>query len=138
MSEALCVTALGPAALCDAVLDAVGRLFAAEWATLVLTGGDLQSSVPSPVTWYREPGQRGRAPAVAEVAALAARITDSAQVMTVGAGAARATVLGAPMRLDHHQVGTLLISTEHPADPDGIGLPVLETVANQIVELGPS
>ena len=103
MSEALCVTALGPAALCDAVLDAVGRLFAAEWATLVLTGGDLQSSVPSPVTWYREPGQRGRAPAVAEVAALAARITDSAQVMTAGAGAARATVLGAPMRLDHRQ-----------------------------------
>jgi signal transduction histidine kinase len=133
MSEALCVTALGPAALCDAVLDAVGRLFAAEWATLVLTGGDLQSSVPSPVTWYREPGQRGRAPAVAEVAALAARITDSAQVMTAGDGAARATVLGAPMRLDHRQVGTLLISTEHPADPDGIGLPVLETVANQIV-----
>ena len=133
MSEALCVTALGPAALCDAVLDAVGRLFAAEWATLVLTSGDLQSSVPSPVTWHREPGQRGRAPAVAEVAALAARITDSAQVMTAGDGAARATVLGAPMRLDHRQVGTLLISTEHPADPDGIGLPVLETVANQIV-----
>jgi signal transduction histidine kinase len=133
MSEALCVTALGPAALCDAVLDAVGRLFAAEWATLILTSGDLQSSVPSPVTWYREPGQRGRAPAAAEVAALAARITDSAQVMVTGDGAARATVLGAPMRLDHRQVGSLLISTEHPADPDGIGLPVLETVANQIV-----
>ena len=133
MSEALCVTALGPVALCDAVLDAVG-LFAAEWATLILTSGDLLSSVPSPVTWYREPGQRGRAPAAAaEVAALAARITDSAQVMVTGDGAARATVLGAPMRLDHRQVGTLLISTEHPADPDGIGLPVLETVANQIV-----
>jgi signal transduction histidine kinase len=105
MSEALCVTALGPAALCDAVLDAVGRLFDAEWATLVLTSGDLLSSVPSPVTWHREPGQR------------------EAQV----------TVLTAPMRLDRRQVGSLLIGTEHPAGPDGIGMSVLETVANQIV-----
>ena len=62
MSEALCVTALGPAALCDAVLDAVGRLFDAEWASLVLTSGDLPSSVPSQVTWYREPGQRAGRP----------------------------------------------------------------------------
>jgi signal transduction histidine kinase len=105
MSEALCVTALGPAALCDAVLDAVGRLFDAEWATLVLTSGDLLSSVPSPVTWYREPGHRG----------------------------AEVTVLRAPMRLDRRQVGSLLIGTEHPAGPDGIGMSVLETVANQIV-----
>ena len=62
MSEALCVTALGPAALCDAVLDAVGRLFDAEWASLVLTSGDLPSSIPSQVTWYREPAQRLGAP----------------------------------------------------------------------------
>jgi signal transduction histidine kinase len=105
MSEALCVTALGPAALCDAVLDAVGRLFDAEWATLVLTSGDLLSSVPSPVTWYRDPDQPG----------------------------AQVTVLRAPMRLDHREVGSLLIGTEHPAGPDGIGMSVLETVANQIV-----
>lgn len=133
MSEALCVTALGPAALCDAVLEAVGQLFDAEWATLVLTSGDLLSSVPSPVTWYREPGQRVRAPSAADSAALAARITSIPQVMTVGDGAARSIVLGAPMRLDRSQVGSLLIGTEHPADPDGIGMSVLETVANQIV-----
>ncbi len=133
MSEALCVTALGPAALCDAVLDAVGRLFDAEWASLVLTSGDLPSSVPSQVTWYREPGQRLGAPSAEDSAALAARITDTPQVMTVGDGVARAIVLGAPMRLDHRQVGSLLVGTEHPAGPDGIGMSVLETVANQIV-----
>jgi signal transduction histidine kinase len=53
--------------------------------------------------------------------------------MAVGDGAARAIVLGAPMRLDHRQVGSLLVGTEHPAGPDGIGMSVLETVANQIV-----
>ena len=133
MSEALCVTALGPAALCDAVLDAVGRLFDAEWASLVLTSGDLPSSVPSRVTWYREPGQRLGAPSAEDSAALAARITDTPQVMAVGDGVARAIVLGAPMRLDRRQVGSLLVGTEHPAGPDGIGMSVLETVANQIV-----
>jgi signal transduction histidine kinase len=133
MSEALCVTALGPTALSDAVLDAVGRLFDAEWATLVLTSGDLPSSVPSQVTWYREPGQDALAPSAEESHRLAARITNATQVMTTVAGSSRATVLGAPMRLDHRQVGALLIGTEHPARPDGIGMSVLETVANQIV-----
>jgi signal transduction histidine kinase len=133
MSEALCVTALGPAALCDAVLDAVGRLFDAEWASLVLTSGDLPSSVPSQVTWYREQGQRLGAPSAEDSAALAARIRDTPQVMAVGDGVARAIVLGAPMRLDRRQVGSLLVGTEHPAGPDGIGMSVLETVANQIV-----
>ena len=133
MSEALCVTALGPAALCDAVLDAVGRLFDAEWASLVLTSGDLPSSVPSQVIWYREPGQRLGAPSAEDSAALAARITDTPQVMAVGDGVAQAIVLGAPMRLDHRQVGSLLVGAEHPAGPDGIGMSVLETVANQIV-----
>jgi signal transduction histidine kinase len=133
MSEALCVTTLGPEALCDAVLDAVGRLFDAEWAALVLTSVDLPSTVPSHVTWGRDPGQSARAPSAADSAGLAARITGRPQVMAVGDGAVRATVLGAPMRLDRRQVGSLLIGTEHPADPDGIGLSILETVANQIV-----
>jgi signal transduction histidine kinase len=53
--------------------------------------------------------------------------------MTAGDGAARATVLGVPMRLDHRQVGALLIGTDHPAGPGGIGMSILETVANQIV-----
>jgi len=133
MSEALCVTALGPVALCDAVLDAVGRLFDAEWATLVLTSGELPSSVPSRFTWCREPGPGPRVPPAEEAAALAARITNVPQVLDRGDGAKRAAVLGVPMRLDHRQVGALLIGTEHPADPDGIGMSVLETVANQIV-----
>ncbi len=133
MSEALCVTALGPAPLCDAVLDAVGRLFDAEWASLVLTSGDLPSSVPSQVSWYREPGQRLAAPSAEDLVALAARITNTPQVIAVGDGAVQAIVLGAPMRLDHRQVGSLLVGTEHPASPDGIGMSVLETVANQIV-----
>jgi signal transduction histidine kinase len=133
MSEALCVTVLGPVALCDAVLDAVGRLFDAEWATLVLTSGELPSSVPSRFTWCREPGQSARVPSAEDAAALAARITNVPQVLAVGDGAAQAAVLGAPMRLDHRQVGALLIGTEDPADPDGIGMSVLETVANQVV-----
>lgn len=133
MSEALCVTALGPVALCDAVLDAVGRLFDAEWAVLVVTSGELPSSVPARFTWCREPGRNARIPAAEESAALAARITSRPQVMAAGDGAAREIVLGAPMRLDQRQVGALLIGTDHPAGPDGIGMSILETVANQIV-----
>lgn len=133
MSEALCVTAFGPVALCDAALDAVGRLFDAEWATLVLTSGDLPSSVPSRFTWSREPGRSARAPSAEDSAALAARITNRPQVMSAGDGATRVAVLGAPMRLDHRQVGSLLIGTDHPADPDGTGMSILETVANQIM-----
>jgi signal transduction histidine kinase len=133
MSDALCVTALGPVALCDAVLDAVGRLFDAEWAILVLTGEDLPSTVPSRFTWCREPAPRARTLSAEDSAALAARIMNVPQVMAAGDGAPQATVLGVPMRLDHRQVGSLLIGTENPADPDGIGMSVLETVANQIV-----
>jgi signal transduction histidine kinase len=133
MSEALCVTALGPVALCDAVLDAVGRLFDAEWATLVLASGELPSTVPSRFTWSRGPAQGGRIPSAEDSVALAARVMNMPQAMVAGQGATRATVLGAPMRLDHRQVGALLVGTEHPAGVDGIGLPILETVANQIV-----
>jgi signal transduction histidine kinase len=103
MSEALCVTALGPVPLCDAVLDAVGRLFDAQWAALVLDGRGLPATVPSRITWSRAPGQA----------------TESAtEVLTV------------PMRLDHQQVGALLIGT---ANPDRTGMAILETVANQIM-----
>jgi signal transduction histidine kinase len=138
MSDALCVTALGPVALCDAVLDAVGRLFDAQWAILVLSGADLPATVPSRFTWCGEPAQRARLPAEADSAALAARITDVAQVIAVGEGAPQATVLGVPMRLDHRPVGSLLIGADHSAGRDGIGrdgigMSILETAANQIV-----
>jgi len=139
MSEALCVTALGPVALCNAVLDAVGRLFDAEWATLVLASGELPSTVPSRFTWSREPARSGAVPSAGDSVALAARVMNTPRVMVVGpgpadpTGPARATVLGAPMRLDRRQVGALLVGTEHPAGPEGIGLSILETVANQIV-----
>jgi signal transduction histidine kinase len=133
MSDALCVTALGPVALCDAVLDAVGRLFDAQWAVLVLTGADLPATVPSRFTWCREPAQRAHLPAPADSAALAARITDVPQVIAVGDSTPQSTVLGVPMRLDHEPVGSLLIGADHPAGRDGIGMSILETAANQVV-----
>jgi signal transduction histidine kinase len=148
MSDALCVTALGPVALCDAVLDAVGRLFDAQWAILVLSGADLPAAVPTRFTWCREPGQQARLPSAADSAALAARITDVPQVIAVGDSALQATVLGVPMRLDHRPVGSLLIGADHSAGRDGIGrdgigrdgigrdgigLSILETAANQVV-----
>jgi signal transduction histidine kinase len=133
MSDALCVTALGPVALCDAVLDAVGRLFDAEWAILVLSGEDLPATVPSQFTWCREPAQRARLPSATDSAALAARVTNVPQVIAAGDSAAQATVLGVPMRLDHRPVGSLLIGADHSAGRDGIGMSILETAANQIV-----
>ncbi len=133
MSDALCVTALGPAARCDIVLDAVGRLFDAQWAILVLTTEDLPATVPSRFTWCREPAQRARTPSATDAAALAARVTNAAQVIAAGGGAPQANVLGVPMRLDHQPAGSLLIGTDHPADPVGIGRSILETAANQIV-----
>lgn len=133
MSDALCVTALGPVALCDAVLDAAGRLFDAEWAILVLSGADLPAAVPSRFTWCREPGQRARILSAEDSAALAARVTNVPQVIAVGDSAPQATVLGVPMRLDHRPVGALLIDADRSADRDGIAMSILETAANQIV-----
>jgi signal transduction histidine kinase len=133
MSDALCVTALGPVALCDAVLDAVGRLFDAEWAILVLSGANLPAAVPPRFTWCRDPGQHDRLPSAADSVALAARITDVPQVIAFGDSAPQATVLGVPMRLDHRPVGSLLIGADHSAGRDGIGMSVLETAANQVV-----
>jgi signal transduction histidine kinase len=133
MSDALCVTALGPVALCDAVLDAVGQLFDAEWAVLVLTGADLPAAVPSRFTWCREPGQRARLPSATDSVALAARITNVPQVIAVGDSAPQATVLGVPLRLDHRPVGSLLIGADPSAGRDGIGMSILETAANQLV-----
>lgn len=160
MSEALCVTALGPVPLCDAVLDAVGRLFDAEWAALVLDGQGLPATVPSRFTWSRPPALReaarsaqraaapesaapsapeSAAPSAPESAALAAQIGPAPRVLasagaSAGAGAARRpAVLGVPMRLDRKQVGALLIGLPNSADPDRTGLAILETVANQIM-----
>jgi len=133
MSDALCVTALGPVALCDAVLDAVGRLFDAEWAILVLSGADLPATVPSRFTWCREPAQRDRILSAEDSAALAARVTNVPQVIAVGDSSPQATVLGVPMRLDHRPVGALLIDADRSADRDGIAMSILETAANQIV-----
>lgn len=141
MSDALCVTALGPAARCDAVLDAVGRLFDAQWAILVLTGADRPAAMPSLVTWCREPAQRARTPSTADAGALAARVTNVPQLIaaagsapqSAGGSAPHPAVLGVPMRLDHQRAGSLLIGTDHPADLDGIGGSILEWAANQLV-----
>jgi len=133
MSEALCVTALGPAPLCDAVLDAVGRLFDAEWAALILDGQGLPATVPSRFTWSRPPVLRETAPSAQESAALAAQIGPASRVLAGEGAARRAAVLGVPMRLDRKQVGALLIGLPNSADPDRTGMAILETVANQIM-----
>jgi len=133
MSEALCVTALGPAPLCDAVLDAVGRLFDAEWAALILDGQGLPATVPSRFTWSRPPVLRETAPSAQESAALAAQIGPAPRVLAGEGAARRAAVLGVPMRLDRKQVGALLIGLPNSADPDRTGMAILETVANQIM-----
>ena len=133
MSEALCVTALGPAPLCDAVLDAVGRLFDAEWAALILDGQGLPATVPSRFTWSRPPVLRETAPSAQESAALAAQIGPASRVLAGEGAARRAAVLGVPMRLDRKQVGALLIGLPNSADPDRTAMAILETVANQIM-----
>jgi signal transduction histidine kinase len=136
LSEALCVTSLGPVALCDAVLDALGRLFDAEWAALVLVDQELPSAVPPHFTWRRAPGGGTSPPSPEEAASLAARLTGPTAVpagQQGGDGAARTAVLAAPMRLDYRQVGTLLVGMAHPGGQDAIGVSILETVANQIV-----
>jgi signal transduction histidine kinase len=133
MSEALCVTALGPVPLCDAALDAVGRLFDAEWAVLALDGQALQATVPTHYAWSREPTCSGAAPSAEESAALAARIDSAPGVLSAEGTAGRAAVLGVPMRLDRQRVGTLLVGMPHSADPDRTGMVILETVANHIM-----
>jgi len=136
LSEALCVTALGPAALCDGVLGALGRLFDAEWAAVVLADPALLSTQRSQFVWRRGPGAVPPAPPAAELGALAARLRGRPAAEVPGAAdgiAAPAGVLGVPMSLDRREVGTLLVGLARPAGQDRIGTSILETVANQIV-----
>lgn len=131
LSQALCVTAFGPAALCEGVLGAVGRLFDADWTALVLADEDLPSTLPSDFSWCREPGG-GIAPE--RLAALAAQVRDTSTTITVAADdGGRRGVLAVPMRMDYRPVGVLLVGTPPGGGQDGIGVSILETVANQIV-----
>jgi signal transduction histidine kinase len=137
LSEALCVTSLGPAALCDGVLDALGRLFDADWAAVVLVDRKLLSTVRSQFVWRRDPAAGTPVPASAELDALAARLPGSGRTGTMAApppqAGPRPGVLGVPMRLDYREVGTLLVGMAGPGSQDPIGLSILETVANQVV-----
>lgn len=132
LSEALCTTVLGPAALCDGVLDALGRLFDAEWAALVLDDPELLATLRSQYVWRRDGGATA-APSPAELGVLAARLCRVTGPAATAAGPAGAGVLGAAMKLDHREVGALLVGMTRPGGQDRIGLSILETVANQIV-----
>jgi signal transduction histidine kinase len=134
LSEALCVTSVGPAALCDGVLEALGSLFDAEWAAVVLVDPQLLSTVRPRSVW--RPGAGSPVPSPAELDALAARLTGSTAAAVprlAEEGAAPVGVLGVPMRLDYREVGTLLVGMTRPGGQDRIGTSILETVANQIV-----
>jgi signal transduction histidine kinase len=136
LSEALCVTALGPAALCDGVLDALGRLFDADWAAVVLADRKLLSTVRSQFVWRRDPAAGTAVPAAMELDELAARVSGRTGAMAAPipqADGIRPGVLGVPMRLDYREVGTLLVGMAGPGSQDPIGLSILETVANQVV-----
>lgn len=135
LSEALCVTALGPAALCDGVLGALGRLFDADWAAVVLVDQKLLSTMRSQFVWRRDPAAGTEVPAAAELDVLAARLSGKAGAMAAVPPQAgpRPGVLGVPMRLDYREVGTLLVGMAGAGGQDPIGLSILETVANQVV-----
>ena len=136
LSEALCVTALGPAALCDGVLGALGRLFDAGWAAVVLADPALLSTERSQFVWRCGPDAVPPVPSAAELGALAARLRAGRAAQPPGPAdgiAARAGVLGVPMSLDRREVGMLLVGLAGPGGQDRIGTSILETVANQIV-----
>ncbi len=126
LSDAMCNTALGPAALCDGVLQAVGTLLDAQWAACVLTGADTPPTGPTSFTW-RLPSVVGPcAPSAQDTLALAVRVPDAATVLR------DAAVLGVPMRLGVRRVGTLLVGMPRPCGEDGVAVSILETMANQI------
>jgi signal transduction histidine kinase len=135
LSEALCDTALGPAALCRGVLDALGLLFDAEWAAVVLVDRELAATVPSHVRWQRAADGSARAPSVEQLNTLAAQAGGETAALTAGwpRDDGPGSVLAVPMRLDLRQVGTLLVGIARPGARDRIGTSILETVANQIV-----
>jgi signal transduction histidine kinase len=139
LSGALCVTAPGAEALCDGVLAALGRLFDADWAALVLVDDELASATASPFTWRHQDRKAGPPDDVAVLAArLIARWTAGDEPPGKGADqppGARSDhgVLGAPMWLDHRPVGALLIGRAGISGHDATGVSILETAANQII-----
>lgn len=133
LSGALCTTALGPVALCDGVLAALGRLFDAEWAALVLADPELLATLRSQYVWRRD-GAGAPVPSAAELEVMAARLCGgTGPAAATAAGPVRSGVLGAAMKLDYREVGALLVGMARPGGQDRIGLSILETVANQIV-----
>jgi signal transduction histidine kinase len=130
LSEALCVTAPGPEALCDGVLDALGRLFDADWVALVLVDVELASAMPYRLTWRREDRTAGPPD---DVAVLAARLIARSVAGEQPGDRGDRDMLGAPMWLDHRPVGALLVGLASAGGSDATGVSILETAANQII-----
>lgn len=130
LSEALCVTAPGADALCDGVLDALGRLFDADWAALVLVDDELASVLPCRFTWRREDRVAGPPD---DLAVLAARLIARAAAGEQAGGHGGRAVLGVPMWLDHRPAGALLVGLASAGGGDATGVSILETAANQII-----
>jgi signal transduction histidine kinase len=134
VSAALCVTTLGPEAVCDAVLDAIGRLADARWAALVLLDDELRSALPEPVIWTSGGGEPVGLPDLPE---RADAWTDGAAVAVADGGVSGwPPCTRVPMRLDHRLVGVLLVGERTGPGrgaAEAFDVSILQTVANQIV-----
>ncbi|AQA04361.1 hypothetical protein BVC93_20210 [Mycobacterium sp. MS1601] len=126
ISAALCTTTHGPLALCEAVVDALGRHFDATSVRLSLTQAVSSVAQPPLVAVWPESGadpREGHLELEQQV-----RATRAPVVSPIGGG----TGVGAPIVFGSDLVGTVLIELGHSAAVDDSDISILETVANQM------
>jgi signal transduction histidine kinase len=140
ISTALCATAEGPGALCDAVVEAAAYHFDAPWAAMTFTG-DGEGQEPAHVIRHGRgavvphAGQpqpvlellaRRALGAGAPVRIAAGELDDGAYELTDAAGG----VLAAPMPVQGELVGVLAVGLPHDAVVQSTDVSILVTLAN--------
>ncbi len=129
ISAALCTTTEGPAALCEAVVDAAAHHFSARWAAMAFAGDALSDELPPVIVRYSggRMARRGESvpPELAQLTARAAAGTDGVVAELNG------RAVGARMVLARDLFGTLAVGLPETPELDESDLSILGTLANQ-------
>lgn len=139
ISAALCVTREGPAALCEAVVEAAGHHFRARWAAMTFSDGLLADELPPVIVHSAGRVGRGWDEAPRVLQPLAARALTSRRPVVAAAGDGRDPKAGreepggavaVPMLLRDELAGALAVGLPADAQVEASDLSILLTLAN--------